>query len=84
MPHDGSNEGLGKYYAFAAKAMGDITLTIAAPAVLAAILGRWLDQHFATGKLLFIILLSVAFVLTIMILPRKIRQYGQAYQKLTN
>ncbi len=77
-------EGLGKYYAFAMKAMGDITLTIAAPAVLAAILGHYLDQHFGTGKLLFIVLLALAFVLTIMILPRKIRQYGQAYQKLTN
>lgn len=73
-----------KYYSFAAKAMGDITITIAAPAVLAAVLGRYLDQHFQTGRLLFIILLSVAFVFTIMILPRKIRQYGQAYQKLTN
>ena len=64
--------------------MGDITVTIAAPAVLAAILGRFLDTRFQTGRLLFIILLVLAFVLTIMILPRKIRQYGQAYQKLTN
>ncbi|HCC83763.1 TPA: hypothetical protein DEP96_02855 [Candidatus Uhrbacteria bacterium] len=84
MPNEGRGEGLGKYYAFAAKVMGDITVTIAAPAVLAAILGRFLDTRFQTGRLLFIILLVLAFVLTIMILPRKIRQYGQAYQKLTN
>jgi F0F1-type ATP synthase assembly protein I len=76
------NEGLGKYYAFAIRAMGELTVMIAAPAILAALAGKWLDNYFASGKLWFIILLVLAFVLTIIILPRKIRQYGQDYQKL--
>lgn len=71
-----------KYYVFAIQAMGDITVTIAAPAVIAALAGRALDVHFHTGKLFFVILLVLAFLITITVLLRKIRFYGQAYQQL--
>ncbi len=71
-----------KYYVFAIQAMGDITVTIAAPAVLAALLGKFMDGRLHTGKLFFVILLVLAFLITITVLLRKIRFYGQAYQQL--
>ncbi|MBI1908006.1 hypothetical protein HYS28_01135 [Candidatus Uhrbacteria bacterium] len=75
-------KGLGKYYVFALRAMADLTATIFVPAVVAALLGRFLDGRYGTGRAWFIGLLACTFVLTVFILIRKVRSYGRAYQKL--
>lgn len=75
---------MGKYYVLALRAAADITGTIFIPALLAAFAGRRLDAHYDSGKTFFALLLILAFILTIVILIRKVRSYGRAYQKLTS
>lgn len=77
-----TEKGQGKYYVFALRAAANITGTILVPAVAAAFAGRYLDTRFGTGKTWFAVLLSVAFFFTVVVLIRKIRSYGHAYQKL--
>ena len=78
------SKGLGKYYVFAFRAAADITATIAIPALLAAIVGTWLDTHFGTKKMFFIVLLVLAAILTVWGVTRKVRTYGKAYTKLVD
>ncbi len=77
-----SDKGQAKYYVFALRAATDITGTILVPAVLAAFAGQYLDNRYGTGKAFLAILLIVSFLFTIIALIRKVRTYGNAYQKL--
>ena len=78
------SKGLGKYYVFAFRAAADIMATVAIPALVAAILGRWLDAHFGTDMTFFIVLLVLAAILTVWGVTRKVRTYGKAYTKLVD
>ncbi len=71
-----------KIYAFAFKTFGDFGITIAVPAVLAALGGKWLDARFMTGKRYTAILLVLAFALTAYIIVKKVKEYGRAYSQL--
>lgn len=71
-----------KAYIFAFKALGDFGVTIAVPAVVAALAGKWLDTKFASSPKYTIILFTIAFVLTILIVVRKVKRYGKEYQEL--
>lgn len=71
-----------KAYLFAFKAFGDFGVTIAVPAVIAALAGKWLDTKFASSPKYTIILFTIAFVLTIIIVVKKVKQYGREYQEL--
>lgn len=73
-----------KSYLFAFKAFGDFGITIAVPAVLAALAGKWLDIKFGSYPKCTILLLTIAFVLTAIILVRKVKQYGKEYEDLIN
>lgn len=75
-------EGMGKYYVFALRAAADITATILVPAVVAALLGKYLDAHFGGGKAFFIALLIASALLTVWGLVTKVRTYGEAFKKL--
>ncbi len=67
---------------FALKAMVDITGTILVPAFVAAIVGKFLDARYGTGRVLFVVLLTATFLGTAFILVKKVRQYAKEYQKL--
>ena len=67
---------------FALKATADITGTILVPAFVAAIAGKFLDARYGTGRVLFVMLLTLTFLGTAFILLKKVRQYAKEYQKL--
>jgi F0F1-type ATP synthase assembly protein I len=67
---------------FALRAMADMTGTILVPAFVAALVGKFLDARYGTGRLLFAIFLALTFVATAFILVKKVRQYAKEYQKL--
>lgn len=69
-------------YAFAFRILGDFGVTIAVPAVLAALLGKWLDGRLHTAPWLLVTLLVLAFFATTVMVVRKARRYGKEYQEL--
>ncbi len=70
-------------YLFAFKILGNFGVSIAVPAVLAALLGKWLDSHFGTSPWLLILCFVIAFVLTAMVIYKKAKEFGKKYQELT-
>lgn len=73
---------LGPSYRLAFRALADFGATIALPAVVAVLLGKCLDARFGTGHLYYIGCLLLAFVATVFILVKKIRQYAKEYKQL--
>lgn len=70
------------YYRLAMRIFADFGATIAVPAVLAALLGKWLDGQFDTYPRYLIICLTATFILTAVIIVKKTRFYGKAYKRL--
>ena len=75
-------DGFGPSLAFALRAVVDLTGTIFVPAIVAAVLGKFLDARYGTGHMLFAGFLVLAFVATAIVLVKKIRQYAKEYQQL--
>ena len=71
-----------EYYLFALRIVGDFGISIAVPAVLAALLGGYLDDKFARYPLFTIICLIVAFSLTALMIRKKAKKYGDIYKKM--
>ncbi|MBI4438023.1 AtpZ/AtpI family protein [Candidatus Uhrbacteria bacterium] len=71
-----------RYYRLAMKIFADFSGTIAIPAVLFALLGDWLDDRYATEPRYLILLLTLALVLTAVIIVRKAKKYRKAYEEL--
>jgi F0F1-type ATP synthase assembly protein I len=69
-------------YAFAFRLTADFGVSIAVPAVAAALLGSWLDSQAGTGPRYLFILLLVALLSTGVTLTKKARRYGEEFQKL--
>lgn len=69
-------------YLFAARIFGDFTGVIAIPALLAAILGEYLDTKYHKDPLFLIVLLGLAFVGSGAVIYRKVKTYSQEYKKL--
>ena len=78
------NNGQGKYMVFALRAAADMTGTILVPAVVAAFAGKFLDTRLGTGKAFFIALLVGAALMTMYMVVKKARQYGDLYKKLVD
>lgn len=72
------------FYLFAFRTFGDFGVTIAVPAVVAALVGKWLDTQQDTSPRYVIIFLIIAFVITAIMITRKVKIYGKMYEKLTN
>lgn len=70
-----------KYYLFALKAATDITATIIVPGLLTVLLRVTYDQ-LAYAQLVFYISLLVVFVLSMVLVVKKIQRYGEEYKKL--
>lgn len=73
-----------KYYRLAGRIFADFSGTIAVPAVLAALLGKWLDSRYGTEPRYLVILLVLAFALTTYAMIKKAKMYKKAYESLMN
>ena len=73
-----------QYYRLAMRIFADFSGSIAVPAVLAALLGKWLDTKYSTAPLYLVALLILAFIFTAISIKRKSKRYANAYQKLIN
>lgn len=71
------------YYLFAMKAMADITGTVLVPGVLMILLRHAYD-NLAYEQLIFFISLAVVFVLSMLMVVKKVHRYGEEYKKLTD
>lgn len=73
-----------KYYRLAWRIFGDFSGTIAVPAVLAALLGKWLDGRYGTEPRYLILLLVLALAVTAYAVVKKAKVYRKAYESLMN
>lgn len=73
-----------KYYRLAGKIFADFSGTIAIPAVLSALLGKWLDSRYGTEPRYLIIFLTLAFALTAYAVTKKAKMYKKTYESLMN
>lgn len=71
-----------RYYRFAMRIFVDFSGTIAIPAVLAALAGKWLDEKYQTEPRYIIALFFLAFIFTGIILVRKANKYKKEYEQL--
>ncbi len=71
------------FHRLAFRAFADFSGTIAAPAVLAAILGGWIDDRYGIEPFGSIGCLLFAFLFTALLLVKKVREYGAQYIQLT-
>jgi F0F1-type ATP synthase assembly protein I len=71
-----------RYYRLAMRIFADFSGTIAIPAVLSALAGKWLDERYATEPRYLILLLALALVLTAVIVVRKAKKYRAEYELL--
>jgi len=71
-----------RYYRLAMRIFADFSGSIAIPAVLAALLGKWLDEKYGTEPRYIALLLILALILTSVILVRKSKKYLAEYEKL--
>ena len=54
---------------------------IAVPIILASYLGKFLDQKYNTGNLLFLVLIAVAFISTIYLIWKETKIYNKKIEK---
>ena len=71
-----------EYYLFALRIAGDFGASIAVPAILAALLGSYLDVKYVVYPIFTVICLLVAFSLTALMIRKKAKRYGEQYQKM--
>ncbi|TAN32938.1 AtpZ/AtpI family protein [Patescibacteria group bacterium] len=71
-----------KYYMFGLKIAGDFGISIAAPVVLFALLGQYLDEKYNTGPWLLIVGFVLAAAISAKLIYKKAKRYGDEYQKM--
>lgn len=70
------------YYRLAGRIFADFSGSIAIPAVLGALLGKWLDGRYDTSPRYILLLLVLALTLTAIALSRKAKRYKETYDRL--
>jgi len=73
-----------RYYLFALKIMGDFGAAIAAPVVIFVLLGQWLDGRYGTNLVFTIFGFVIAFLISIRIIYKKAKIYGEQYSRLAD
>ncbi len=71
-----------RYYRLAMRIFADFSGTIAIPAVLSALAGKWFDEKYGTEPRYLILLLTLALILTAVIVVRKAKKYRVQYEAL--
>jgi len=74
--------GGGGEFRLAMRIVMDFGVSIAVPAVVAALMGVRLDSHFGTKPWLLVIMLVIAFVLTAWWVYKKAKKYAKLYEKI--
>lgn len=70
------------YYRFAMRIIGDFSVSIAVPAVVAAFVGIWLDRKLGTTPWLMIIGLIAALSSTYLVIKKKANDYAKQFEKI--
>jgi len=70
------------YYRLAFKIVADFSGMIAIPAVLAALLGKWMDTRYQTSPRYMILFLVIAFMITAYIIAKKSEHYRKQYESI--
>ena len=60
-----------------------VSAYIAFPVIIASYAGKYLDQKYKTGNLLFLILISIAFLTTIYMIWKEMKGYKKKIDKET-
>ncbi len=68
-----------EYQRLAFRIFADFGVSIAAPAVLAALLGKWLDEKFQTTPWILVSCFAAAFILTAVSVVKKAKRYQKEY-----
>ena len=68
-----------EYQRLAFRIFADFGASIAVPAVLAALFGKWLDSRFETAPFFLVGCFVFAFALTAFSIVKKARQYQKEY-----
>ena len=71
------------YHRLAMRIFADFGASIAVPAVLGALLGKWLDARYGTSPRWLILCLAIAVGCTAAVIVRKARRYGREYERLS-
>ena len=58
-----------------------VSAYIAAPVVIASFAGKYLDQKYNTGNLLFLVLIGIAFLSTIYLIWKEMKIYKKKIEK---
>jgi len=77
-----NNQSDHKYYVLGLKMMIDIGAVLTIPAIVAAILGKYLDGLINKGPIFITILLVCAFISSLLIVYRKAGKYRKEYLDL--
>jgi len=72
------------YYRLGYKIFADLTGTIAIPAVLAALSGKWLDTRYNSSPRYILIFLFLAFLFTAFLIVKKAKKYKEEYERAIN
>ena len=70
------------YYRFAFKIIADFSGSIAIPAVLASLAGKWLDEKYQTQPKFLAFFLFLALLSTAWIVVKKAKKYGKEFEAL--
>jgi F0F1-type ATP synthase assembly protein I len=70
------------YYLFGLRIAGDFGATIAAPVVLFALIGQWLDGKYGTEPRYTIIGFVLAALLSAKMIYKKAKKYAKEYEEL--
>lgn len=71
-----------EYYLFAFRIIGDFGASIAAPVVLLALLGKYLDGKYGSAPWLTVIGFALAAFISYRLITKRARTYGEEYKKL--
>ena len=72
------------YYLFAMRAVGDFGATIAVPVIIFVLVGQYLDSKYNLYPYLTIIGFILAALISIKIIHKKAKKYGNDYQRLVD
>ncbi len=72
------------YMLFGLRIVGDFGISIAAPVVVLALLGKWLDAKWGTKPYMLIAGFLVAAGLSALIIRKRAIAYGKEYQALVD
>lgn len=71
-----------EYYLFALRIAGDFGVSIAAPVVIFAWVGQYMDEKYGTRPWLLILGFVLAALLSGIMIYRKAKKYGDIYKKM--